>query len=179
MSEVRFNLGMYSHILIEIPDTSVDENGYVQRIPTEEVTAVAIKAAKTLHEEFDAEQPEGARQEPQQQQRGEDGDPGPEPPHRSQQSEPRPQAPQQQRETPRRQGGIEPREAMLQRSWGDCPDCNQPARASKMEYQEWETTDDGVEVPAKHYCANQQCPRKSIWRRELHQSIQHEDSLPF
>ena len=36
---------------------------------------------------------------------------------------------------------METREQMLGRSWGDCPECEQPARASKMEYQDWEKTE--------------------------------------
>ena len=184
MSELRFNLGPWSHIIIDIADSTYDEDHFERRRDSQEVTAEATERAKQLQDWYNETHPGDVTHTdtiPEQPYEGPDGDPGPEPPQQM-----RPQQRQEPQQEQPRYGagsGVETREQMLGRSWGDCPECNQPARASKMEYQEWEKTDDGVEVPAKHYCANQQCPTKSLWRRQLfvpqgaHDS--REDGLPF
>lgn len=195
MSEVRFNLGPYSHIVIDIPDTYREEGrtAEVQRDSgdvAEEAMARAeqLKAwfTATPQSEHDDIAAEAAPHEPH---RGEDGDPGPQEPARPefrqpQQPQQRERAPQQEQPRYGAGSGVETREQMLKRSWGNCPDCGYPSKPSIEKYQKWEDTDDGISVPAKHYCGTDACQRKggTLWRREL-VAVQGDaldpDDLPF
>jgi len=180
-SEVRFNIGPFSHIIVAIPE--VDKEG--QPRDAVDILGDAIMVAENLHEKFDvleeAERDEGPQgEDPGPQERGsdqgrrsftDDGDP-----YELGETRPefrRPQAPQRPQQA---RTGVETREEMLSHTWGDCPDCGGETKPSKMQYQTWDTTDDGVEVPAKHFCTNQSCPRpkKGMWRRELVES-----AMPF
>ena len=158
MSEVRFNLGPFSHVIVEVPNFDADG----QNRPIADVLEDSILVAKRLHEEFDIPQdPEPAQQE-HEPYVGPDGDPGPQEDYAANAPGPRRAQPPQQLHR-----GVESREQMLKRSWGTCPDCGNDTKPSIAQYQEWENTDDGVEVPAKHFCTNDQCATKSLWRRQL------------
>jgi hypothetical protein len=143
MSEVQVPIpGFdYSRLQINIPDTYVGEDGVTYSRPYEEVIDDAARVVKLLTERL--------KKAPVQQQ-----------PAQQAQRESQPEA-------KREAAASTDREEMLKESWGDCPDCGTAARPSLAKYQEWEEDEGGNEVPAKHFCPNRECGRKSLWRREL------------
>ena len=79
-----------------------------------------------------------------------------------------PQRPNAGAQQPQRaQGAPQGGDARLSRSWGLCPDCGTEAKPSILKYQQWEEDEEGNEVPAKHFCPNDNCQTKSLWRRQL------------
>ena len=77
MSEVRFNLGAYSHIVIDVADELPDDNGLMARRLATEVVMDTTEVAEALQTWWDEKHPEGAQGSQQEPYRGEDGDPGP------------------------------------------------------------------------------------------------------
>ena len=182
MSELRFNLGPYSHIIIDIADEYFDDNGVQQRRESELVTTEATERAKQLQDWYDEAHPRDEVHTdtiPEQPYEGPAGDPGPEDDGhvvmslaeygRPRQPQQRERAPQQEQPRYGAGSGVETREQMLGRSWGDCPECGDATKPSIEKYQEFEDTEDGISVPAKHYCNNARCALKgkTIWRRQL------------
>ncbi len=48
-----------------------------------------------------------------------------------------------------------------------CPECGQPVRETKPEWQVYEVGEDSREYPQKFMCPNQQCSKKSLWRSQV------------